>query len=91
MLFRSIKHDVHTIEVNKLALSAYDHKRIVGEDGISTKAITHYNIYPTGINITNSERNQEATLCLQELTSALLIQMLSQAQLLGSSTISLNW
>ena len=29
------------------------------------------------IDITNSERNQEVTLCLQELTSAPLIQKLS--------------
>ena len=34
------------------------------------------NIYPTGINITIPERNQEATLYPQELTSTLLIQML---------------
>ena len=42
LMFRSIKHDVHTIEVNKLALSADDDKRIVGDDGISTKARGHY-------------------------------------------------
>ena len=41
LMFRSIRHDVHTIEVNKLALSADDDKRIVGEDGISTKARGH--------------------------------------------------
>ena len=38
LMFRWIKDDVHTIEVNKLVLSADDDKRIVGEDGISTKA-----------------------------------------------------
>ena len=38
LMFRSIKHDVHTIEVSKLALSTDDDKRIIGEDGISTKA-----------------------------------------------------
>ena len=41
LMFRSIKHDVHMIEVNKLALSADDDKRIIGEDGISTKAKGH--------------------------------------------------
>ena len=44
LMFRSIKHDVYTIEVNKLALSADDDKRIVGEDGISTKARGHYSL-----------------------------------------------
>ena len=39
------------------------------------------NIYPTGINITIPERNQEATLYPQELTSTLLIQMLFQFHL----------
>ena len=42
LIFRSIKHDVHTIEINKLALSADDDKRIIEEDGISTKARGHY-------------------------------------------------
>ena len=44
LMFRSIKHDVHTIEVNKLALSTDDDKRTVGEDGISTKARGHYSL-----------------------------------------------
>ena len=41
MLFRSFKHDIQTIEVNKLALSSDNDKRILGEDGISTKARRH--------------------------------------------------
>ena len=44
------------------------------------------NIYPSWIDITNSERSQEATLCLQGLTSALLIQMASQIHLLGNTS-----
>ena len=54
------------------------------------------NIYPTGINITILERNQEATLYLHELTSTLLIQKLSPVhvhlitRLPGFSTICLN-
>ena len=43
-MFKSIKHDVHTIEVNKITLSADDDKRIIGEDGISTKARGHYSL-----------------------------------------------
>ena len=40
LLFRSYKHDVHMIEVNKLALSSSDDdKRIIQPDGISTRAI----------------------------------------------------
>ena len=38
------------------------------------------------INITIPERNQEATLYLQELTSALLIQMLVQVHLTGNTS-----
>ena len=44
------------------------------------------NIYPTGINITIPECNQEGTLYPQELTSALLIQMLSQVHLTGNTS-----
>ena len=45
------------------------------------------NIYPTGINITIPEHNQEATLYPQELTSTLLIQMLSWARLTGNTSL----
>ena len=43
-------------------------------------------IYPSWINITSPERNQEATLYPQELTSALLIQMLSWVHLRGNTS-----
>ena len=36
LMFRSAKHEVHTIEVNKVALSRDDDKRISRKDGIST-------------------------------------------------------
>ena len=45
-----------------------------------------YNTYLTEISITTSEHNQEATLCPQDFTSALLIQRLSQVHLLGSTS-----
>ena len=36
LMFRSAKHEVHTIEVNKVALNIDDDKRISRKDGIST-------------------------------------------------------
>ena len=36
LMFRSAKHEVHTIEVNKVALNRDDDKRISKKDGIST-------------------------------------------------------
>ena len=45
-----------------------------------------HNIYPSWINITTSEHNQEAALYPQELTSTLLSQKLSQVHLLGSTS-----
>ena len=41
LMFRSAKHGVHTIEVNKAALNRDDDKRISGKDGISTFARGH--------------------------------------------------
>jgi hypothetical protein len=41
-MIRSELHDVYTITVNKIALSADDGKRVIMDDGISTKAIGHY-------------------------------------------------
>ena len=41
LMFRSTKHEVHTIEVNKIALNRDDDKRISKKDGISTLARGH--------------------------------------------------
>ena len=41
LLFRSDKHNIKTLEVNKLALSSQDDKRI-SIDGIASYAIGHY-------------------------------------------------
>ena len=44
LMFRSAKHEVHTIEVNKVALNRDDDKRISKRDGISTFARGHKNL-----------------------------------------------
>ena len=41
LMFRLAKHEVHTIKVNKAALSRDDDKRISRKDGISTFARGH--------------------------------------------------
>ena len=41
LMFRSRKHEVNTIEVNKVALNRDDDKRISSKDGISTFARGH--------------------------------------------------
>ena len=41
LMFRSSKHEVHTIEVSKVALNRDDDKRIFKRDGISTFARGH--------------------------------------------------
>ena len=41
LMFRLSKHEVHTIEVNKVALNRDDDKRIFEKDGISTFARGH--------------------------------------------------
>ena len=41
LMFRSAKHEVHTIEVNKVALNREDDKRSSRKDGISTFARGH--------------------------------------------------
>ena len=43
-VFRSYHHDIYTEEVNKVALSAEDDKRIIMDDGIHTLAYGHYKI-----------------------------------------------
>ena len=41
LMFRSSKHEVHTIQVNKVALNRDDNKWISKRDGISTLAHGH--------------------------------------------------
>ena len=42
LMFRNEKHEIRTVEVNKVALNRDDDKRIVGKDMISTLARGHY-------------------------------------------------
>ena len=44
LLFRSTKHKIKTLEVNKLALSREDDKRVIEGNGISSYAVGHYEI-----------------------------------------------
>ena len=44
-MFRSMKHDIFTIEVNKVALNRDDDKRISKKDRISTLAKGHRSLY----------------------------------------------
>ena len=44
LLFRSNKHEVKTLEVNKLALNNEDDKRI-SIDGIASYAIGHHRVW----------------------------------------------
>ena len=44
LLFRSDKHEVRTLEVNKLALNSQDDKRI-SIDGIASYAMGHYKVW----------------------------------------------
>ena len=41
LMFRNNKHEIHTAEVNKVALSRNDDKQIVKKDEISTLACGH--------------------------------------------------
>ena len=43
-VIKSHLHDVYTEEVNKVALSAQDDKRVIMEDGIHTSAYGHYRL-----------------------------------------------
>ena len=45
LMFRSSKHEVHTIEVNKVALKRDDDQRIAKKDGISTLAREYISLF----------------------------------------------
>jgi len=48
-VIRSHNHDMYTEEMNKIALSADDDKRVIMADGIHTLALGHYKL---SVNIT---------------------------------------
>ncbi|KAG8285939.1 hypothetical protein J6590_070786 [Homalodisca vitripennis] len=43
-MIRSYKHDLYSVELNKIVLSAHDDKRYIQDDGIGTLPWGHYNI-----------------------------------------------
>ena len=43
-VIRSQKHKIYTMEMNKVSLSAYDDKRYIKDDGITSYAYGHYMI-----------------------------------------------
>ena len=43
-VIRSCKHDIYTEEVNKIALSSDDDKRVIQEDGVHTLAYGHWKL-----------------------------------------------
>lgn len=42
ILFRTDRHEIYTVKLNKTTLSAYDDKRYILEDGIQTLAHGHW-------------------------------------------------
>ena len=43
-MIRSFDHDIYTVNVTKISLSAYDDKRFIKEDGITSYAYGHFRI-----------------------------------------------
>ena len=41
-VIRSFDHEIHTVNVTKISLSAYDDERFIQDDGISSYAYGHY-------------------------------------------------
>ena len=65
-IFRSHLHDVYTEEVNKIALSANDDKRVILKDGIHTRAYGHFKTLLGGSSVSSG------TTCNSSLTNPLL-------------------
>jgi len=43
-MIRSFDHSIYTVNVTKVSLSAYDDKRYILDDGVSSYAYGHYKI-----------------------------------------------
>ena len=65
-VFRSHGHDVYSEEVNKIALSANDDKRVILKDGVHTRAHGHFRTFLGGSSVSTG------TTCNSSLTNPLL-------------------
>ena len=74
-VFRSHLHDVYSEEVNKIALSANDDKRVILKDGIHTLAHGHFRTFLGGSSVSTG------TTCNSSLTNLLLGALCSRAPL----------
>ena len=59
-VFRSHLHDVYTEEVNKIALSANDDKRVILKDGIHTVAHGHFKTFLGGSSVSSGTTNNSS-------------------------------
>ena len=59
-VFRSHLHDVYSEEVNKIALSANDDKRIILKDGINTLAHGHFRTFLGGSSVSSGTTNNSS-------------------------------
>ena len=59
-IFRSRLHDVYSEEVNKIALSANDDKRIILKDGIHTLAHGHFRTLLGGSSVSSGTTNNSS-------------------------------
>ena len=48
-IFQSYKHDVFSVEINKIALSANDDKRVILQDGVHTLAHSHFRTFQEAV------------------------------------------
>ena len=63
-MIRSFDHQIYTVNVNKVSLSAYDEKRFIRNDGISSYAYGHNAI----INCAIQDTDTGATVKVVELS-----------------------
>ena len=59
-VFRSHLHDVYSEEVNKIALSANDDKRVILQDDIHTMAYGHFKTLLGGSSVSSGTTNNSS-------------------------------
>ena len=86
LMFRKRNHEVHTVEVNKVAFNRNEDKRIAKKDGVSTLACGHKSLYWNSLTgDISSSSDDDSSLTISSYSSKYDLLVLSSVTMISST------